>query len=66
MIIFDREGSGEHKENVILPRAAAKVEGELGADDCCNSMPEENHAFHKAQSLTAGDGRNSVRAGRAN
>lgn len=32
------------------------MEGELGADDCYNSAPAENHLFHKAQSITDGDG----------
>lgn len=45
-------GAGSTKETGTLPALAAKVEGELEADDCYNSMPGENHPFRRAQFLT--------------
>lgn len=60
IILIERE-AGEHKEKQHSACAAAKVKGELEADDCCNSAPGENHPLHKAQSLTGTGGGSCMR-----
>lgn len=62
-MLIEREAR-EHKENRHSACAAAKVEGELEADDCYNSTPGENHPLHKAQSLTGGGRGSSMQRGK--
>lgn len=63
IILIERE-AGSTKKTGTLPMQSPKWKGELEADDCYNSTPEENHPFHEAPSLTGGDSGSCVGGGR--